>query len=213
MRIDRIVPIILTLALLLTTTWALAYEEVDDLVDIFTADRHFQAVVDGRRHFTEMYRLNEIIHWQGAKGEVGAFLTNERLLAVSTRSGQWNIQQLKVSEKKRVPDVLLASHLVVMLTDERAIGFGVHTGGFVQVRLPIGEAVVAQAARGRVAGIATSLRAFGFSSTRRGVAEIRFKRYERVESIDATYNKVTLRTSQRLMILNASDAVWRQFNL
>ena len=98
---------------------------------------------------------SEKILWQGAKGEVGAFLTNERLLAVSIRSGQWNIRYLKIIEKKEPPDMLIAAHLVIMLTGERIVTFGTHTGGFVQTRLPIGESVVAKEAEGRVAAVVT----------------------------------------------------------
>ncbi|MEE4112038.1 MAG: hypothetical protein V2I40_04435, partial [Desulfobacteraceae bacterium] len=74
--------------------WAMAYEEVEDLVDIFATDSAFIAVVDGKRNFSEAKGSSEMVLWQGAKGEIGAFLTNERLLAVSTRSGQWNVRSL-----------------------------------------------------------------------------------------------------------------------
>ena len=86
----------LMMLLLVATKGTAAYEEVEDLVDIYTTDNHFIAVVDSRRIFNETIRTRETIQWQGAQGEVGAFLTNERLLAVSIRSGQWNTQFLKI---------------------------------------------------------------------------------------------------------------------
>ncbi|MBR9986417.1 MAG: hypothetical protein KFF68_10945 [Desulfosarcina sp.] len=199
--------------LFMMTPWALAFEEVEDLVDIFATDSNFIAVVDGKRNFSESKSSDERILWQGAKGEIGAFLTNERLLAVSVRSGQWNVRSLKIIEKKEPPDILLAAHLLIMLTGERIVTFGTHTGGFVQTRLPIGESIVAKKAEGRVAAIVTPSRAFGFSSYRRGVAEIRFQLKETVVSLKTTYNKITLRTSQRLITLNAENAVWQQFDL
>jgi hypothetical protein len=200
-------------ALFMTTPRAMAYEEVEDLVDIFATDSSFIAVVDGKRNFSEAKRSNETIHWQGAKGEIGAFLTSERLLAVSLRSGKWNVRPLKIIEKKAPPGMLIAAHLLVMLTGERIVAFGTHTGGFVQTRLPLGEPIVAQEAKGRVAAVVTPARVYGFSSYRRGVAEIRFQLKETVDSLKTTYNKITLRTSQRLITLNAEDAVWRQFDL
>ena len=203
----------LCFTLLMITTWAMAYEEVEDLVDIFTTDRAFIAVVDGRRHFSEDHRSSEKILWQGAKGEVGAFLTSDRLLAVSVKSGQWNKRYLKIKEKRVIPEILLAAHLVVMLTGERIVGFGTHTGGFFETRLPIGESIVAKAAEGRVAVVVTPVRVFGFSSYRRGVAEIRFRLKENVVSLKTTYNKITMRTSQRLITLKSEDAVWRDFDL
>ena len=203
----------LIVALLMTTTWSMAYEEVEDLVDIFATDRAFIAVVDGRRNFSNHIRQGETIQWHGAAGEVGAFLTSQRLLAVSVTSGQWNTQFLKINEKKGSPRMLLAAHLVVMLTDERIVGFGTHTGGFFQTRLPIGESITASAAEGRVATVITPTRAFALSASRRGVAEIRFRLRETLQSIKTTYNKVTLRTSQRLITFEAADAVWRDFEL
>ena len=192
---------------------ATAYEEVDDLVDIFAIDGRLIALVDGRRNFSEDFRPGEEILWQGAKGEVGAFLTSDRLLAVSVKSGRWNVQRLKINEKRHTPEMLQGSHLIVMLTAERMVAFGTDTGGFFQTRMPIGEAVIDRAARGRVAAVVTAKRAFGFSSYRRGAAEIRFRLQETPLSLQSTYTTVTLRTSQRLIALEAGDAVWREFDL
>jgi hypothetical protein len=200
-------------ALFMMTPCALAYEEVEDLVDILATDSAFIAVVDGKRNFSKARGPDESILWQGAKGEIGTFLTNDRLLAVSIRSGQWNVRSLKINEKKEPPDMLIAAHLLIMLTSERIVTFGTHTGGFVQTRLPIGESIIAKEAEGRVAAVVTPSRAFGFSSYRRGVAEIRFQLKETVVSLKTTYNKITLRTSRRLITLKAEDAVWRQFDL
>ena len=169
--------------------------------------------MDGRRNFSEDHRSNETLLWQGTKGEIGAFLTSQRLLAVSVKSGQWNTQYLKINEKKVTPDMLIGAHLLIMLTAERIVAFGTDTGGFFQTRLPIGEPVVAKAAEGRVAAVVTPARAFGLSSYRRGVAEIRFQIKESLESLNTTYNKITLRTSLRLITLKAEDAVWRAFDL
>ncbi len=191
----------------------MAYEEVEDLVDIFATDSAFIAVVDGKRNFSEAKGSSETILWQGAKGEIGAFLTNDRLLAASTRSGRWNVRALKVNEKKESPDMLIAAHLLIMLTGERIVAFGTHTGGFFQTRMPIGEPVVAKSSEGRVAAVVTPARAFGFSTYRRGASEIRFQLKENVVSLKTTYNKITLRTSLRLITLKAEDAVWRQFDL
>ena len=213
MQYDRKKLMVFLVPLLMTTSWAMAYEEVEDLVDIFATDSTFIAVVDGRRNFSEDHRSNETLLWQGTKGEIGAFLTSQRLLAVSVKSGQWNTQYLKINEKKVTPDMLIGAHLLIMLTAERIVAFGTDTGGFFQTRLPIGESVVAKAAEGRVAAVVTPARAFGLSSYRRGVAEIRFQIKESLESLNTTYNKITLRTSRRLITLKAEDAVWRAFDL
>jgi hypothetical protein len=194
-------------------TDAMAYEEVEDLVDIFATEDRFIAVVDSRRNFSEPFRTRETILWQGARGEVGAFLTSKRLLAVSVNSGQWNSQFLKIKEKNSTPHMLLGAHLVVMLSGERIVGFGTRTGGFFQKRMPIGESIVESDIRGRVAAVITPKRAFALSANRRGVAEIRFRIPERFESIKTTYNKLTLRTSQRLLTFAADKAVWREIEL
>lgn len=210
---DRKSLVLVIVALIIGTPWVMAYEEVDDLVDIFATDRAFIAVIDGRRNFSNPIRQGETVQWEGAVGEVGAFLTSQRLLAVSVTSGQWNAQFLKINEKKGSPQMLLGAHLVVMLTDERIVGFGTHTGGFFQTRLPIGESITVSEAEGRVATAITPTRAFALSASRRGVAEIRFRIRETLQSIKTTYNKVTLRTSQRLITFEAADAVWRDFEL
>jgi hypothetical protein len=213
MRVDRKRWIVLMVILCMKATGAMAYEEIEDLVDIYATDSQFIAVVDGRRNFSEAIRSGETVVWQGAKGEIGAFLTNERLLAVSLRSGQWNTRYLKINEKKEPPEMLIAAHLLIMLTGERIVGFGTHTGGFIQTRIPLGESIVAKDSEGRVAAVVTASRAFGFSANRRGVAEYRFRLNETLVSLKTTYNKITLRTSQRLITLDAEEAVWRSFYL
>lgn len=213
MKIKRKASLGLFVILTLFASGGMSYEEVEDLVDIFATDRTFNAVVDGQRSFTEDRRPGETINWQGAKGEVGAYLTNLRLLAVSVTSGKWRTQSLKVNEKRKKPRILLGKHLLVMLSSERFVGFGTATGGFFDVRRPIGEQVIVEEIGGRVAVLITPSRAFGFSSNRMGAAEIRFRRTEKFESIKTTYNKITLRTSQRLITLESRDAAWREFKL
>ncbi len=190
-----------------------AYEVVEDVVDLVATDSQFIAVVQGRRYFRTDRLRGEVIQWQGSRGEIGAFLTNERMLAVTTTSGQWNVDDLKIKEKRATPDVLLAAHLLIMLTGERIVAFGTHTDGFFQTRMPIGEAVVASAAKGRVAAAVTASQAFGYSTYRRGAARIRFRLQERFVSLKAAYDSMTLQTSQRLITLDAGDAVWRYIEL
>ena len=192
---------------------AMAYEVVEDVVELVATDTQLIAVVDGRRYFRTDYLSGEVVRWQGAKGEIGAFLTNERLLAVTITSGQWNTEDLKIREKRTPPDVLIAAQILIMLTDERIVAFGTHTDGFFQTRLPIGETVVARAANGRVAAAATPSQAFGYSTYRRGAARIRFRLQERFVSLKAAYDSVTLQTSQRLITLEAGDGVWRYIEL
>ena len=206
--------LVLMIILIIIPMVAEAYEEVEDLVEIFVTDNKFTATVDGRRTFPESIKSGENVLWDGAKGEVGAILTDERLLAVSITSGGWNTLDLKIKEKRSTPEMLLAAHLIVMLTDERIVAFGTYTDGFFQTPMPIGEYVVASQAQGRVAAVVTSSRAYGFSAYRRGAAEIRLKRQEKIVDINATYNKITLQTSEdRALILNAKDARWSKVNL
>jgi hypothetical protein len=213
MRMAMVLQMAAMIVLVMLPTGAASYEEVEDRVEIFSIDDRFVALINGRSHFSENYRSGEEVLWQGAKGEVGVFLTNERLLAVSVKSGRWNTLYLKINEKKKTPEMLFAAHLVIMLTDERIVAFGTDTGGFFHTRLPIDESVIEKAAEGRVAAAVTRNRAYGFSSYRRGAAEIRFRRQETIVSLKTTYNKVTLQTTERLIALEAEDAVWHQFDL
>ena len=128
-------------------------------------------------------------------------------------SGKWRTQSLKINEKKKEPRILLGKHLLVMLSSEWFVGFGTATGGFFDVRRSIGEPVIVEKIGGRVAALITSSRAFGFSSNRMGAAEIRFRLTEKFESIKTTYNKIALRTSERLITLESQDATWREFEL
>ena len=199
--------------LLMIPMSAWTYEEVEDLVALFVTDDRFVAAVDGQRNFSEKISLGETVVWEGAKGEVGAILTDERLLAVSIASGGWNRINLKIKEKQTPPDMLLGAHLLVMLSDDRIVTFGTQTGGFFQTRLPIREPVVAKAAEGRVAAVVTTAFAYGLSANRRGAAEFRLRRQEKIVSMKTTYNKITLQTSERLVSFDAENAAWREFNL
>jgi len=94
--------LVLIAAALLVSESALAYEEVEDIVDILATDDTFIALVDGRRKFLEDRRSGDAIAWQGAQGEVGAFLTNDRILGIALTSGQWNTRFLKYGRGCRV---------------------------------------------------------------------------------------------------------------
>lgn len=205
---------VLMIILIIFPMVAEAYEEVEDLVEIFVTDNKFTATIDGRPTFPENIKSGESVLWKGAKGEVGAILTDRRLLAVSITSGGWNTLDLKIKEKRGTPEMLLAAHLILMLTDERIVAFGTYTDGFFKTPMPIGETVVASQAEGRVAAVVTASRAYGFSAYRRAAAEVRLKRQERIVDINATYNKITLQTSQdHALILRAKSASWSRIDL
>ena len=83
----RIIPIFLTFIILFASTmFANAEEDIENLIDIVTANGKVIAIIRGTRVKPVDLLRREKVLWTEARGNLGAFLTDSRFFVISTTS-------------------------------------------------------------------------------------------------------------------------------
>jgi hypothetical protein len=189
-----------------------AEEEIEDLIDIAESKGKVIAVINGEQSIPVTLRQNEKVLWSGSSGNLGAFLTDSRFFVISTTSGTWHGLRLNIDEPEKAI-ASLSPFMVLLVTDERAIGYSALTDKFVEKRLPLFEELIAAKTGRYVAVVITSRRAFGLGVKSPSFIEIRIRIKETVEVIKATFSKVTVRTSDRVLSFVADSFTWKEHRL
>lgn len=162
--------------------------------------------VTGTRAAVQL-EIGEDILFQRARGRIGVVLTDRRALAVTSGTG-WREARYQLREAS--PDVALVDEQVALLvTDRRALGF-IAAGGWVDEKLFTHERVEALRVGSAAGVVATSQRALGLASDRRGFVATDLQIKEDLESVAAQGTLVTLRTSRRILVFSAPRAVWTE---
>jgi hypothetical protein len=151
--------------------------------------------------------LGERVLWSETRGRVGVVLTDQRILAVATRSASWQSERYQRGEGPP-PGALLGEQVAVVVTSRRALGFNSGSGNLTDVRLGPRERVLAVDASGAVGVVVTDRRALGVSPFAGGFFEARLNLGEDVEGLAATGNVATVRTSRRVLTFQAGTGAW-----
>lgn len=198
------------LAILLIPLWAGAAEAEGsatlDTVDVQRIDDDLVGIRDGATSVRVRLMKREQVLWTGARGGVGAALTDRRFLAVSNGGPGW--QQIPLGRFDVRPRVELGANLALCVTAQRILYFSSGPDVIGEVELFPSEIVFEAQAEDRVAAAVTDRRALGFSSATAFVSEIRFFVQERFESLRTRDSTATVRTSQRLLVYKFSGGGW-----
>jgi len=183
------------------------------LLEVMIADRSllaFDARAGGQ--IREPLRLGERVLWHGSKGEVGAVLTDQRILAVGVGSAAWRVVELQLGEEAP-PQAMLGDRVVLVVTTRRALGFGGQPIRLSEQALGVQESVLAQRIGENVGVVITDRRALGFSPYQPGFAGIKLWIRESIESVSAAANLATLRSNRRILIFRSSTRSWEERRL
>ena len=189
-----------------------AEEEIEDLIDIAESKGKVIAVINGEQSIPVTLRQNEKVLWSDSSGNLGAFLTDSRFFVISTTSGSWHGLRLNIDEPEKAI-ASLSPFMVLLVTGERAIGYSASTNKFVEKRLPLFEELIAAETGRYVAVVITSRRAFGLGVKSSSFIEVRIRIKETVEEIKATFSKVTVRTSDRVLSFVADSFTWKEHRI
>ena len=212
LRCRNLLTVPICLSILISAVCSHAEEEIEDLIDIFESKGRIVAVMEGRKTESLDLRINEEVVWQGARGDLGAFLTNKRFLVISTSSDGWHALSLRSAESEN-DTAFISPHIALLVTGDRAVGFDATSRRFVEVQLPLREELVAADAGKDVAVVVTSGRVFGLAAGRSAFSETDLRIRETVDELKITSSKAVVRTSERLLIFNATDAAWKERTL
>jgi hypothetical protein len=189
-----------------------AEEGIEDLIDIAVSKSKVIAVINGEQSIPVTLRQNEKVLWSDSSGNLGAFLTDSRFFVISTTSGTWHGLRLNIDEPEKAI-ASLSPFMVLLVTGERAIGYSALTDKFVKKRLPLFEELIAAETGRYVAVVITSSRALGLGVKSSSFIEVRIRIKETVEEIKATFSKVTVRTSDRLLSFVADSFTWKEHRI
>lgn len=188
---------------------------LSDLLQVIVREREVIAI-DGEsgRQREIALELGEAVTWRGAQGAVGVVLTDRRLLAISVRSGAWQIERYHAGEQQPA-SAALGDRVALVVTNRRAIGFDGGSGNLVEVDLGPRESLRQSRVAENVAVAVTTRRALGISPFVGGFFSVGLRLSERVEDLSASANLATLVTSHRLLTFRARTGSWeeRQLNL
>jgi hypothetical protein len=203
---------IICLSIIASTISSFAEEEIEDLIDIAASKAKIIAIIEGRKTITFDLRPNEKVLWNGARGHLGAFLTDQHFFAISTSLDAWQRLPLRLDESGK-GDVSISPYIALLVSGDRAVAFNATSNRFIETQLPIHDELIAAEAERYVAVVITSSRAFGLASESSAFTEMTLQVSETIETIKLTYNKATVRTSDRLLTFETTDTTWKEHRL
>lgn len=154
-------------------------------------------------------RLGEPVLWTGVRGRVGVVITDQRVLAISPRTGGWQEAAYERGERPaRYAE--LGDRVALIVMPGRVLGFLGTVGRWVQVRLGPQEDLRAQSVGANVAVVVTSRAAIGLSPEAGGFFSIRLQLRERIAEVSARSNLATVNTDQRVLVFRAPTGTWAE---
>lgn len=160
---QKIYTILIFLFIMVFTTLSNAEEEIEDLIDIFESNSKLVAIIEGKKTISFDLPANEKVLWSDSKGNLGAFLTNNRVFVISTSLGIWKYLHLRSDEPEEAK-TSLSPNIVLLAFGDRAIGYDASLNQFIETQLPLHDELLAVETGKYVAVVITSSRAFGLYS-------------------------------------------------
>lgn len=188
-------------------------DRVHDTIGIHQIEDELIGIVQGRREYSVDLDHDEKIVWSGTKGEVGAVLTENRVLALTRVSRGWVELELRSRESGKPESITphISDYLVMVVTDRRIVGFDSRDGEWVQQFIPIHDQRVDSHINNYVAAVITSKRVFAWGWGRSGFKEKRLRRNENIQSVDTNPHTVTIGTDHRVLVFKSRAGGWREF--
>jgi len=183
---------------------------LEDVLQVLVVDRELLAIdaASGGQTVARL-RLDESVLWKGARGKVGVIITDERVLAVATRSAAWQEADYGRTEL-RPESALLGQRVALALTSDRVLGFDGESGNLVEYRLKPRERVIAARAGDNVAVVITERQALGLSPFVGGFFRVPLKLGDPIEGLAIESNIATLTLGSQLLIFRATTGSWEE---
>ena len=194
------------------TIFSNAEEVIEDLIDIAESKSKVIAIIEGKRSISVTLRPSEKVLWSDSSGNLGAFLTDSRFFVISTTSGAWYGKRLKLDEPEKAV-ASLSPFMALLVTGDRAIGYSASTDKFIETRIPLYDEQIAAETGRYIAVVITSGRAYGLGVKSSSFIEVRLGIKETIKEVKVTFNKATVRTSDRLLSFVADGFSWKEHRL
>lgn len=198
----------------LVLSFCSAHAAVDEepLVDLVVTADQVVAFVGGKQAAAYGLRYDESVVWKEARGKLGAVLTTNHFIVISTSMRSWQVLPLRIGEAENAKPELSA-FMALLVTGERAVGFDAGTPGFIQERILPREAFAAMAVDKYVAIVVTSTRALGLSPMASAFQPVSLRLKEIMTDISVSDTKAVVQTGERVLTFTASPAAWHEYRL
>jgi hypothetical protein len=179
-----------------------------DLVEILVLENVFIAVdAEAGGTSTVERLLGERVLWTGTRGLVGVILTDERVLAIATRSSTWQEVNYRPGETP-AQNAHLGDRLAVVVLPQRTLGFVGPLSRFTELRLGPQEDLRMLSVGANVAVLVTNRSALGLSPDAGGFFPIELQLREKIEQVVTRTNVATIHTDQRVLIFRGPTGTW-----
>jgi hypothetical protein len=186
---------------------------LEDILEIVVLEHQLLAIsATGGGQTRVEVELGEQILWTGTRGRVGIVLTDRRILGVTDRSAAWQETRYRRTESPPA-GVLFGDRVALMSTEDRVIGLDGGSGNLIEYRLGPQERVLDARVGANVAVAITSREAIGLSPRAGGFFAVAINLKERIESISAKSDIVTVTTNRRLLIFRSPTGTWEEKRL
>jgi hypothetical protein len=199
-------PLILTTLCLLATD-AFSETATLDSVDVQNLGDRLLASRDQGSPSQIRLEPKEKVLFLGAKGAVGAALTNRRFLAISDTSSGW--KEIRVRGEDGAPfEVELGAHVAFVVTRKRILEFDGLSGLMSEFRFRASESILSSGVQERIGVFVTNVRAIGFAAGSAQAAEQQLQIHEAFETLRVLAATATVRTSRRVLVFRSSTGLW-----
>lgn len=141
------------------------------------------------------------------EGHMAAVVTDRRFLAISSVSESWLSEPLESGEADSAT-LEMGEAVVILVTDERFLGFGGTENRFVEVAFRVGENVLAENAGQNFGVVVTSDRAIGFASETGNYTEIALGTGNTFHSLEMAATLALVHTDDNIYVYRASTGAW-----
>ncbi len=181
-----------------------------DLIEILVLENVFIAVDAEAGGTSTVERLiGERVLWTGTRGLVGVIVTDERVLAIATRSSSW--QEVAYQPGEKPPNTAhLGDRVALVVLPQRTLGFVGPLSRFTEVRLGPQEDLQSLSVGANVAVVVTNRSALGLSPDAGGFFPIRLQLREKIEDVVTRTNVATIHTDQRVLVFRGPTGTWAE---
>jgi len=179
----------------------------EDALHITASHDHVIALkVDASREFE--LRAGELVRSVQVFGNVGGVVTSDRMLAISADAFEW--QSMSLQAKEVAAEAYLSEQLILFITHERIMAYDATLNSFISLNLAVGQNVVNQRVEREAAVAVTLRRAIGYAAGSAMFIEYGFNAGETFRDLQAAGGLLSVTTSTRTLLFQASTAEWRE---
>ena len=162
----------------------------------------------GENHSTPVHlTVGEQILAQKEDGDVGAVLTNNRFLAVSSGSESWLTKSLYDGESESAR-LLVGKEVAMVVTDQRIIGFSAKYNRLIEYPLSVGDDIVASDVGQNIGVVVLPDRAVGFSADSADFSTVQFDYGGAFHSLEAAADVALVTTDNKIYAYRSAGGSW-----